>query len=456
MTAAASSTLWSRVDSVLLAGVVLVASAVRVPRLGQPDQLVFDELYYATEACLRIYPGDGEVCGYREPLSREHPPLAPLLSSLGIRLLGHTPTGWRLASAVVGIATVVVLYLLGRWLSGSAVVATVAAGLLAVDLLHLAHARLAMLDVFVTGFALAAVLAAVLAQRRGGASWLVATGVLLGAAVACKWTGAFAVVPVGVVLAPRLAELLRAPRRPRGILRMATALLAVPTVVYVLSFAGVVQGALLTAPWSSGSWYRNFAGRHLDMLTTGADIQAGGNNYVAPSWSWFLLKRPTAYFFDDDGRYREILATASPAAWWLSVAATIAFVLWLRRSEQAIRRTHLVGISGLLAAYAPWLVLGLSRSYTFQFYVLPAVPFLYLAAAAAAAHLRRAVVGRVALAASAALVLGSAAFLFPVATALPLSPDQWRDRMLFDDCGPGAPAVPTPRREHAPGGWCWI
>ena len=86
-----------------------------------------------------------------------------------------------------------------------------ASGLLAIDILHLVQSRIAMLDVFLAMFVVAAFVAVVLDLRsvpRGGGGigqwlfgrpWRLAAGVLVGCAVAVKWSGVYSAI--GVVLA---------------------------------------------------------------------------------------------------------------------------------------------------------------------------------------------------------------------------------------------------------------
>src|SRR3989304_2496789 len=105
----------------------------------------------------------------------------------------------------------------GRVSEGAATVgAFSAAGLLAIDFLHLVQSRMAMLDVFVTLFVVAAVLFTVLdvTRDRGpgargwgirltlGRPWRLLTGVSLGAAGGGKWAGAYAGLPGGALLLP--------------------------------------------------------------------------------------------------------------------------------------------------------------------------------------------------------------------------------------------------------------
>jgi dolichyl-phosphate-mannose--protein O-mannosyl transferase len=192
----------------------------------------------------------------------------------------------------------------------------------------------------------------------------------------------------------------------------------------------------------------------------------GHHPYESPSWSWFLLKRPVAFFFYpgpgdqillNEESYRHILPMGSPLAWWPALAV----FAWLGMSW--VRGNRYLGPSvilvGALSAYLPWLILGFARSQIFLWYVLPALPFLYVAVGIAAAQWRGWARGLLVV----GLVGALAGFLFfwPIATASPLSPDDWRLRMWFTDCErSGAPTLELPddttNSGPPPDGWCWI
>ncbi len=136
------------------------AAALRLPGLSRPVGFVFDEIWYARNAC-RYVIGTPE-CGIDQLASRAHPPLGNWMIGAGIKLFGYEEFGWRISAAVVGTITVAVLFLLTWQLLRNASPhartfgAFTAAALLAGDFLHIVQSRIGMLDVFVD------------ALRRGG------------------------------------------------------------------------------------------------------------------------------------------------------------------------------------------------------------------------------------------------------------------------------------------------
>ncbi|HET9497037.1 MAG TPA: phospholipid carrier-dependent glycosyltransferase [Candidatus Limnocylindria bacterium] len=478
---------WTRLDTVLLVVVTGVAAGLRFVGLGSPADLVFDEIFYAQNACLLVAGPD--VCGVSEPLSNAHPPLGQWLVGAGIAVAGYDPFGWRVASAIAGSLSVALTYVLARLvIQGdstrmAALGATVASSLLALDVLHLVQSRVAMLDVFLALFVIAAFIAVVLdlrqAQRPGrggighwlfGRPWRLMAGVLIGCAVGVKWSGVYSAI--GVVLlvvawevAGRRIDVSGVPRgwrsafgaafRAEG-LRTLVLLGVVPVLVYVATYVGVADGSLIAVPWREGSWFYDVAHHQLAMARFHVGLE-GQHPYESPSWSWFLLKRPVAFWFEESSTYQHILSIGSPLAWWPSLAVFGWLgVSWLRGNRSLGTSVILVGA---LSAYLPWLVLGFARSQIFLWYVLPALPFLYAAVGVALVRWRGWARGVLVV----GLVAALAAFVFfwPIATASPLAPDDWRLRMWFTDCErPGAPTLVLPddtiNTGPPPDGWCWI
>jgi dolichyl-phosphate-mannose-protein mannosyltransferase len=213
---------WTQRDWLALAVISAGAAMLRLAGLTTPAGLVFDEIFYARNACRFVL--DGAQCGIDDLVSGAHPPLGNWLIGIGIKLFGFDEFGWRVASAVAGTLGVALLYVVVRRLlaAGQAappaatVGATVAAALLATDFLHLVQSRVAMLDSFVTLFVIAGVLFVTLdaGRRRGtrgedldapswlrrlalGRPWRLAAGLALGSATAVKWSGGY--VALGVV-----------------------------------------------------------------------------------------------------------------------------------------------------------------------------------------------------------------------------------------------------------------
>ena len=463
---------WTRWDGWTLAFVTLAGGFLRFWHLTVPGRIVFDEVYYAQDAC--VFVKTPSVCGIASPLSEEHPLLAKWLIGAGIKAFGYTPFGWRVMPAVAGTAGIGLTYLLAWRLLRSTPAALLASGLLAVDGMHLVLSRTAMLDVFVTTFAVATLLFVVIDRdrtRRAGERlrdrpWLAAAGVAGGAAAASKWSGIpFLLVAIMLVLvwdraaARERGEIGRWTTARADLTPVAVWLVLLPLVVYVLSFAGRLDGRVLAAPWNHGSWAWAFLRRQGHILSFHAGLTEP-HPYGSPAWSWPLLKRPVVFAFDDAGdAFREIMAIGNPVVWWVGTLCVVVFaVRWARH-----RRWSEPGgtiLAGVAAGYLWWLPVTSVRTFSFSFYFLPAVPFLCLAVARVAQRMWPRRSGRAVTAVVVAAAVGWFVYFLPMLTFRPMDPGAWNARIWFSDCRPegvrGDP--PRPLVTHVfppPSGWCW-
>ncbi len=451
---------WRTHDSVAIAATTLTGGLLRWWHLTVPDRIVFDESYYAHDACVFVKPAS--VCGgIGEAFSEEHPLLGKWIVAAGIKLFGYEPFGWRIMPVVAGTAGIALTFLLAWRLMRSTVAATLAAGLLAVDGMHFVLSRVAMLDVFVTTFSLATILFVVIdrdrAHPRDGdrerlrdRPWLLAAGIAGGAAVSTKWSGipflAMAVVLVFVW------------DRRAGVVPIAVALVAVPLAIYVASFAGRLDGRLLALPWEHGSWVWAFLRRQGHMLSFHATLR-GAYPYESPAWSWPWLKRPVVFAFDADGQtFREVLALGNPVVWWGGTAAILVCASRWFRDRGGPEGIVLAGVA---AGYLWWVPVTSSRSFSFLFYFLPAVPFLCIALALVARRTWGSVAGRAGTAIVAAAAICAFAFFLPVLAYRPLDAGSWTSRLWFTSCRSDSLVGDPPRPQSdvvtpPPAGWCWI
>lgn len=461
-----------------LMAVTVLAAVLRFWGLKSPELMIFDEIFYAPDGCryvadLAFFCGEGEF-------TLAHPPVGKWLIAAGTWWYGPTALGARVASAIFGSLSVAVLYLIARKLYASVVVALAAAGLLAIDFLHLVNSRAALLEVSVGFFILLAFLF-YLYDRDASLSeggrlltgaadrptfsrdvnvkglrwrWRLLMGIALGLAVGSKWTAVPVILGIAVLM---LLESRKSDpsRRFRQTLRnemgsLLLFLVLVPFVVYAVTFVGRLPGGFLVAPWSDASWFRQFVERQVSMFDYHFALRrlfswASNHQYASPAWSWPLLQRPVTYSFAiRDGHYRHIIALGNPLVWWPALAATLyAITCVVRRSEH--RAGFLIPLVGLASTYGYWLLLTPRLSDVFLYYFGTAVPFLCLLVAGAMAKLARATGARVLLAGYTAAAAGVFVFFWPVLTWAPLTPDEWRSRMWFSDCSyrepPGTPGA---------------
>lgn len=441
----------TRRDWALLGAIVVLAAIVRIVAVNFPPRSVVDEFWYARDGCYywkavadacrmaNLVVPDRDVATslatFRE-LTPEHPPLAKWLIGAPIGVFGYNPVAWRLASVGAGVLTVGLLYLFAKRAFGSTAAAGGAAALLALDYPHLIHSRIAMLEIFVALFTLAAfhfclLDRAEIAHRSEGRPsherWRVAAGFAAGAAAACKLSGAAVVASVFLLVSAWEIAAHRRSARPLGAfgrpaLSIVLSLAILPLATYMTTYAGRLDGAVLTSPWTEGSWIGEWLQRQTYML----GFHAGKPPGSTVAWALPMTERPLPYLLDrTEGGIREILLFGNPLLWWGGFAAVaFAAARWLRGERG---HAELIVVS-FISSYAGWLSITLTGRPAHLFYAIPVSPFLYLALAFVASLVMRSRAGRLVGAAVLATSAIAFAFYFPIITGQRLDFDQWLPR----------------------------
>lgn len=414
--------------------VTLVAAIVRLTRLERPAQIMFDETYYAPNAYALLRHGvEWQVAeGGSNPVNGApvlgdgpayvvHPPLGKWMIALGEWVFGYSPFGWRVAAAVAGILSVLMVVRIGRRLFRSTVLGAAAGLLVALDGMHVVMSRVALLDIFLLFFLVAA-FGAVLLDRdarrgrwlcalekgldpaRGGPAgrprtgppwWRYAAAALLGCAVAVKWSAVF-FIPVFLILVvvwevgTRRSAGVRHPWRDTVLDEGPSVLVSavIAPVVYLLSWTGWLvtdhgyfrnwladnghdQPPVLGPLWNLWHYHLQAFGFH-----SGLDES---HQYESSPWQWLLLGRPVAFHWStEDGCgaaecTSEVLLLGTPLLWW-SFLAAVAVALWLGVARRDWRVPPL--LLPAAAGIVPWFFF--PDRVMFYFYALPSQPFLVL------------------------------------------------------------------------------
>jgi dolichyl-phosphate-mannose--protein O-mannosyl transferase len=355
-----------------------------------------------------------------------HPSLGKWLISLGIAIFGDDSFGWRFTTALVGVISVVVIYLVALRLFDSKMVALLAAFLLAIDGLAIVMSRTALLDNFLALFALLAFWSLVEKQY-------LLMGIALGAAVSTKWSGLYFLV---VFLA--LALLIE--MRSRGIREMRIRdgiriLIALPItgVIYLLSWTGWLISDRGWARTSDSNPLIALWNFHREIYGFHSNLDAE-HPYRSHPWSWLVMGRPTSFFYEspkgcgEEQCSQEVLALGNPLIWWFgTIALAILIGYFLSRRD----RKSLLILSAFAAGFLPWFLFPDRTMFTF--YAISILPFLILAIAYLARELElhhpraRAVLAT----ASVATFLLFLYFL-PIYVAEVITYDQWQSRMWLE------------------------
>src|SRR5277367_7016475 len=151
-----------------------------------PD-LYFDETWYVPTA--------RELLKSGQMLHQEHPPLAKTLIAVSLWLFGDNPLGWRAMSALFGAVTMVAMGLWSFALLADLRQTLWTCAITFFDAIVFVQARIAMLDIFLMAFCVAALAFFTLSMKDVGArrirAYPLAMGASLGFAGACKLSGFF-------------------------------------------------------------------------------------------------------------------------------------------------------------------------------------------------------------------------------------------------------------------------
>jgi len=341
------------------------ALTLRLWRLNLPKGYIFDEVYYAKNAASLITDGV-ELNEQGESEFVVHPPFGKWLIGIGIKLFGNNEFGWRVIAAVIGSASVLLIYLIVQRLFSSLFLSNIAAALFALDGLHLVMSRVALLDIFLMFFIL---LTFYLILRND--LWL--SGVVIGLAAATKWSAVF-VIPFLILLTVNIGGANFATWGKRF-----SQFVLTPLGIYLLSWSGWIISSKGWARDSGSNLFSSLWNYHVEIMNFHRGLTEQ-HTYAANPWSWLVLGRPTSFYYETPKNCgaqscsQEILAIGTPILWWAGIFAIAITVGLFIANKDRISAFILAGIAG---TYLPWFFI--QNRTTFYFYAIAIFPFIVLA-----------------------------------------------------------------------------
>jgi dolichyl-phosphate-mannose-protein mannosyltransferase len=431
-----SSWLWTLAVTALAAG-------TRFWALGFPHEKSFDEIYYATEAQELLRYGYEDNRGY---MFIVHPSVGKWCIAITSYLFGNDSLGWRIAPAIAGTVSVLLLTRIAMRMLRSVTLGVLAGALLSLDGISLVMSRVALLDIFLQVFILAGFGCLILDRDQlrdrlgslyaagvdlsagvpslGPRPWRLLAGVMFGLAFGVKWSAlsfwlGFAVLSLffdrgalksAGVESPWLAAIKRS--WPAAFFSLGVT----PVAVYLFTWMGWFAG--------ENSWNRHWGDTHpgtglFAMLPSGFRSLLNYHHkayefhstlysphaYKANPWSWLVLGRPISFYYPSgvnncgavkgDGSAncaREILLIGTPIMYW-AILPALGWLAWHWITTRDWRAGAIA--MAFLAGWGVWL--HDQRRTGFLFYMTPLMPYLMLALAmAVGAMLSRAAEDRVA------------------------------------------------------------
>lgn len=474
---------WDRLDTWIFAVLIALTALARLVGLtyatdnGTP---LFDEKHYVPQAWQVLESTRDPVSGGIEDNPGfgliVHPPVGKQIIAIGEWIFGYNALGWRITSALAGIAVVAMLMDIARRLTRGSRIAVVIAGAYALaDGVLFVSSRVGMLDMLQTLFIVGAVWALLVDQEdvekrlHAAASgsvlgaygpylgyrwWRLLSGAFLGLSLGIKWSGLYYIAAFGlfsvfsdVALRSRFGA-----RHPvlGGLVRDTAPalrdLVAAPLVIYFLSWrswfaeetsvyrhlpSGDLDGDLTALPLFDKlpEAIRNYLHYQYNVLQFHAELTtSNGHNHPWESkpWHWLVSYRPMLYYSTDTtcagGRECKgwIMLFGTPPIWWLLVPVVLwAAWRWIRHRDGR----YAVVVTGFLASWLPWAI-SYDRQMYF-FYATALIPFVIIGYALIAADLagwkfREKPAGRAIVTIHAALVLAAFIFWLPIMTGIPL------------------------------------
>jgi 4-amino-4-deoxy-L-arabinose transferase-like glycosyltransferase len=350
----------------------------------------FDEIYFPRTAY--------EMIQGMWPYEITHPPLGKAILSLGIRIFGMTPFGWRFMGVLFGILMLPVLYVFLKKMFKYTAVALGGTTIFAFDFMHYTQTRLATIDTYAVFFILLQYLFMYLwlteppENRRKRLLWLGLSGLNFGLGAASKWVGIYAGAGLALIWLTywvvRCAREKKAVIQPlcRNILWCLLFFVFVPAVVYYLSYYsyGPSQGA--------DGVFRIFTKKYLQIVIDNQKYMWNYHSgleathpYSSVWYQWLLDIRPILYYLEyfGDGTKSAFGAFSNPLVCWGGLLA-MGGMGWLAIRDHDERAIFI--LLGYVANLLPWVLI--SRL-TFAYHYFPCTVFLVLALARIFQELRQ-------------------------------------------------------------------
>ena len=370
----------------LIVILLLAANITRFYHFGQPNQIVFDEVYFpkfATDYFKGAYYFD------------IHPPLAKLMMAGSAKLFGISlPTNFafknisqtypdnsykflRLIVSIFGVFLILGVYFLTKELFRNKWPAFLA-GLFAVfDNALLVQSRVILTDIFLLAFGVLGLTFLFVSRRKRpfGLSWfvfLILAGLFLTAGVLVKWT---ALVFVGVAGLVILFDLFKN-KKAKIFLGQAAILLIVSALFYFAVFAihlkslpytgdgdafmsSRFQSTLIGNPLygnpeiKPANLFEKFVELNAVMYSANAGLTAT-HSYGSKWYSWPILYRPIYYWYYNNGNdtASRIYFLGNPFIWWLGFLVIVYWVFWfLNQVFKKIKDPYWPEVGFILAGY---------------------------------------------------------------------------------------------------------
>ena len=331
-------------------------------------KMIFDERYYALNAYHYLH-------GNNIAINSAHPQLAILINSLGIKIFGMNPFGWRFMPNLFGILLLPLIFLFTRRLFNKTSIATLAMLFVGIDFMHFAISRLALLESSVTFFIMASYyfmwcyLQLRKTSPKQSYSALLYTGISMGIAMSCKWSGGF-MLPM-LVLAIVIIEY-HQQKTWRNYALIISSIIIIPSLIYLASYIPYIMMNKLNF-WDSFSKLQEYA------FITQSKLMINSTNFATSKWwQWplglsTLLVDSTLNIFT--AKAYSLVLMGNPLLYWASIPAFLATIICIVKT----RNRGLIFLSiAIICQYLPY-IFAKRVEYLYYYYTISILVFITVA-----------------------------------------------------------------------------
>ncbi len=362
------------------------------------EESYFDEVYHPRNAW--------EIANGQRMYATVHPLFGTNLMALAIRIFGFSPFGWRFAGALFGVLMVPLLYALCKLLFHKTFACTCGAVLLAAEFMHITTSRIGTLEPFSVFFIMwmfyymiRYYLSSFYDTPLKKQLWtLFVCGILMGIAIATKWTGCYSAVGLAILLFANLirrwreyvkaGKVLKDPAKHTLdqireaanirnvfvkylIITLACCVvffIIIPIIIYVLTY-------LPDHVWKDDTWsLANVWKQTMYIFNYHRNVDAT-HPYQSVWYMWLLDIRPIWYHISTDGNgyVHSISCFSNPLLCYGGLAAIVTCLVQLILDKD---QKAMVILTGYLSALCPWLLV---ERCVFSYHFYPTSIFAILA-----------------------------------------------------------------------------
>ena len=400
---------------------------------GYPNQTVFDEVhfgkfisaYYTGEYYYDIHPPLAKliIAGFAYPFDFR-PEFA--FTNIGDKFQNNKYLWLRLLPSLAGTLLPLVIYLLILKLGLSRLAALTGGLLIIFENALLTQSRLILLDPFLLLFGFVSLLFYFKYRETDSKCHLLLTVILASLAASIKWTGLAFLALAGIF---ELYHIIKDGKYLK-ILKLALYFVAIPLLIYFAIFA--LHFSLLDKPGSGDTYmdpgfhsynvWQKFVDLNIEMYRGNARLTAT-HSYGSEWYSWPFMARPIFYWVSDQAR---IYYQGNPLIYWVSIIAVLMLLVGYLTSKKERNAVSTFLLSGFLLNLLPFI--GIKRVMFIYHYAIALVFAILILIYLADQEERSKLIFTI------LIIAGAAAFVYfaPLTYGLPLSPEQYENRVWFN------------------------